>query len=259
VTTAVINGSNLTVSETIDGKTTDRNYPSALVSSRRVQQSTGEKYLVLEYQGQKIIALANTPGFEGFGNTVFGVTDPDVANVSAQTLLGGSGSNGATIIKTPWQMQAPVPFAISAPNAYGPVIGIWNISVGLLPPTPSANYVVPAGKKLRITGANFAGWVSNWHTPGTTPDVTGIIDVRLLNLAGSILLSVPWSVIGQNGFTAEPASTHTPSWRSTISIPEGQIELPAGSAIMVAGGSQSPGNGYLTGTNIAGAISGYLF
>jgi hypothetical protein len=163
-------------------------------------------------------------------------------------------------IKTPWSWSATVN-GMNGSASYSICGGSGQTNVGGVVTTgisPATGYTVPVGKKLIITSISFAGWCNNWHTPGATADVAGIIDIRATNAAGALYCSLPYATIGQNGFTAEPTSTHTPSFQSSVSYPDGAIEIPAGTVIVFASGNSSPGGGYATGINIQGGVTGYL-
>jgi hypothetical protein len=96
---AVVNSSNssFTITDAVGGATTKNTYPLAGVSSYYSQSALGEKVLYLMYQGLTVIAAANTVGNFGYGNSIFGSTDPDVALTAAQVVLGSSGSSGSTV------------------------------------------------------------------------------------------------------------------------------------------------------------------
>jgi hypothetical protein len=85
---AVVNGSNLTVSDTINNVTREADYPLSQLYSKWVSQSNGERQLSIMFGQERIITLANTSGWDGFGNQLFGTTDPVIARATARSLLG---------------------------------------------------------------------------------------------------------------------------------------------------------------------------
>jgi hypothetical protein len=85
---AIVSSGSLIVTNTNGLSIEEGRYPLSKVSSKYVALTTGEKYLSLIYQNQRVITLPNTSGWEGFGNSIFGSTDPDVVRVSARTILG---------------------------------------------------------------------------------------------------------------------------------------------------------------------------
>jgi hypothetical protein len=165
-----------------------------------------------------------------------------------------------TPIKTFWSWSANVN-GMTCGTSYAICGGAGQTNVGGVVTSsiaPSTGYTVPVGKKLVITSANFSGWCNNWHTPNTTADVSGIIDIRATNSTGALYLSLAWSTIGANGFITEATNTHTPTYQVNSTYPEGTIEIPSGTQIVFCGGNASPGGGYATGINIQGAVVGYL-
>lgn len=94
---AVINSSNssYTVTDLVAGSTTRFTYPLAGTSAYYVQSPSGEKSLSLFYQSNTVIVMSNTVTGFGYGNSIFGSTDPDTALVSVQSNLGSGGNSGS--------------------------------------------------------------------------------------------------------------------------------------------------------------------
>jgi hypothetical protein len=92
----VINGANLVL--TIGGfdSIEEVTYPASLVSTKLLTTpSTGFSTLSLIFGGQPILYLPSNNTGQGWGNTLFGLTDPLLAKVQAQTQLGASSSSGS--------------------------------------------------------------------------------------------------------------------------------------------------------------------
>jgi hypothetical protein len=95
--TAVVNSSNssYTVTDLVNGSTVKLTYPLAGTSSYYVQSPSGEKTLSLYYQGSTVIVMSNLVASFGYGNSIFGSTDPDTALALVQTSLGSGGNSGS--------------------------------------------------------------------------------------------------------------------------------------------------------------------